>query len=57
VAGTKKKLLDKIHDLYPLPNIRAIKSSTFRYVGQKRNECRALVGKPEGKRLLPVNRR
>jgi hypothetical protein len=26
-------------------------------IGQKRNACRILVGKPEGKRLLGISRR
>jgi hypothetical protein len=44
------------HNLYPLPSIiRMIKSRRMRLVGhvarkgEKRNACRILVGKPEGK--------
>jgi hypothetical protein len=54
----------ELRDLYPSPSIiRIIKSRRMRWVGhvagmgEKRNACRLLVGKPEGKRPLGSPRR
>jgi hypothetical protein len=60
VAGGWRRLHNgELHDLHSLPSIvRMIKSKRMRWVGHvtrmggKRNACRLLVGKPEGKRLL-----
>jgi hypothetical protein len=50
---------EELRDLYSSPSIiRIIKSRKMRWVGhvarmgQKRNACRLLLGKPEGKRPL-----
>jgi hypothetical protein len=50
---------EELHDLYSSPNIiRMITSRRMIWVGhvarvgEKRNACRILVGKPEGKRPL-----
>jgi hypothetical protein len=55
---------DELHDLYFLPNtIRMIKSRRMEWAGsmtsmeEKRNVCRVLVGKTEGKRPLGRNKR
>jgi hypothetical protein len=52
---------EKLHNLYSLPRIiRIIKLRRMRWaghvaqMGEKRNSCRLLVGKPEGKR--PIGR-
>jgi hypothetical protein len=60
VKGERRKLHSgELHNLYLSPdNIRQIKRMRMRWVGhvarvgQGRNVCRALVGKPEGKRPL-----
>jgi hypothetical protein len=50
---------EELHNLYSSPSvIRIIKSRRMRWaghvtrMGEKRNVCRLLVGKPEGKRPL-----
>jgi hypothetical protein len=55
---------EELHDLYSSPSItRIIKARRIRLTGQvarmgeKRNACRLLVGKPEGKRPLGRPRR
>jgi hypothetical protein len=55
---------EELHDLYSSPSIiRIIKSRRMRWtghvarMGEKRNACRLLVGKPEGKRPLGRPRR
>jgi hypothetical protein len=65
VTGEWRKLHNKeLHVLYSSPSIiRIIKSQRMRWVGyvarmgEERNDCRLLVGKPEGKRLLGRPRR
>jgi hypothetical protein len=65
VTGEWKKLHSgELHNLYSLPDyIRQIKSRRMRWsghvacVGDWRNMCRVLVGKPEGKRPLGRSRR
>jgi hypothetical protein len=60
VTGEWRKLHNKeLHDLYSSPSIiRITKSRRMRWaghvarVGEKRNDYRLLVGKPEGKRQL-----
>jgi hypothetical protein len=60
VTGEWRKLHnEELHDLYSSPSIiRIIKSRMMRWaghvarMGEKRNACRLLVGKPEGKRPL-----
>jgi hypothetical protein len=54
----------ELHNLYSLPDIvRQIKSRRMRWaghvarVGEGRNVCRVLLGKPEGKRPLGGPRR
>jgi hypothetical protein len=53
---------EELHNLYSSPN-RIIKSRRMRWashvarMGEKRNPCRMLVGKPEGKRPLGRPRR
>jgi hypothetical protein len=65
VTGEWRKLHnEELRDLYSSPSIiRIIKSRKMRWtghvarMGEKRNEYRLLVGKPEGKRLLGRPRR
>jgi hypothetical protein len=60
VTGDWRKLHnEELHNLYSSPNIiRMIKSTRMRWaghvarMGEKRNVCRILVDKPEGKRPL-----
>jgi hypothetical protein len=60
VTGEWRRLHSKeLHVLYSLPNItRVIKSRRLRWaghvarIGERRGAYRALVGKPEGRRLL-----
>jgi hypothetical protein len=60
-GGWRKLHNEELHNLYSLPSVRIIKSRRMRYVGhvtrmgEKRNLCRLLVGKPEGK--IPLGRR
>jgi hypothetical protein len=63
-TGDWRKLPNvKLHNLYSSPSIRIIKSRRMRWaghvarMGEKRNACRILVGKPEGKRPLGRPRR
>jgi hypothetical protein len=58
-GGWRKLHNEELHNLYSSSNIiRIIKSRRIRWVrhvarmGEKRNMCRLLVGKPEGKRPL-----
>jgi hypothetical protein len=65
VTGDWRKLHnEELHRLYYSPSIiRMIKSRRMRWaghvarMGEKRNACRILVGKPEGKRPLGRPRR
>jgi hypothetical protein len=65
VTGEWRKLHnEELRDLYSAPSIiRIIKSRRMRWtghvarMGEKRNVCRLLVGKPEGKRPLRRPRR
>jgi hypothetical protein len=60
VTGDWRKLHnEELHNLYSSPSIiRVIKSRRMKWaghvtrMGEKRNACRILVGKPEGKRPL-----
>jgi hypothetical protein len=58
-GGWRKLHNEELHNLYSSPSIiRIIKSRRMRWaghvarMGEKRNVCRLLVGKPEGKRPL-----
>jgi hypothetical protein len=58
-GGWRELHIEELHDLYSSPSIsRIIKSKRMRLarhvarMGEKRNVCRLLVGKPEGKRPL-----
>jgi hypothetical protein len=62
--GWRKLHKEELHDLYSSSSrIRIIKSRRMRWVdhvarvGDKRNVCRILVGKPEGKSSLGIPRR
>jgi hypothetical protein len=65
VTGEWRKLHNgEFHNLYSSPDIiRQIKSRTMEWaghvarMGERRNVCRVLVGKPEGKRPLERTRR
>jgi hypothetical protein len=57
--GWRKLHSEELHNLYSLPSIiRMIKSMRMRWaghiarIGEKRNACRILVGKPEEKSSL-----
>jgi hypothetical protein len=63
-GGWRKLHNEKLHNLYSSPSvIRMVKSRRMRWawhvarMGEKRNEYRILVGKPEGKRPLRKPRR
>jgi hypothetical protein len=63
-GGWRKLHNEELHNLYSSPSIiRIIKSRRTRWaghvarMGEKRNVCRLLVGKPEGKRPLGRPRR
>jgi hypothetical protein len=63
-GGWRKLHNEELHNLYSSPRIiRIIKSRRMRWaghvarMGEKRNVCRLLVGKPEGKRSLGRPRR
>jgi hypothetical protein len=56
-GGWRKLYNEELHDLYSLPSIiRIMKARRMRWAGhvtrmrKKRNACRLLVGKPEGRR-------
>jgi hypothetical protein len=58
-GGLRKLHNEELHNLYSSPSIiRMIKPRGMRWteqvarMGDKRNACRILVGKPEGKRPL-----
>jgi hypothetical protein len=58
-GGWRKLHYEELHNLYSSPSIiRMIKSRKMRLaghvarMGEKRNACKILVGKPEGKRSL-----
>jgi hypothetical protein len=65
VTGEWRKLHnEELHDLYSSPSIISImKARRMRWaghvaqIGEKRNACRFLVGKPEGRRPLGRPRR
>ncbi|KAJ4446527.1 hypothetical protein ANN_13223 [Periplaneta americana] len=64
VTGEWRKLHNaELHALYSSPDIRNIKSRLLRWaghvarMGESRNACRVLVGRPEGKRPLGRPRR
>jgi hypothetical protein len=65
-GGWRRLRNEELHNLYSSPSmIRMIKSRRMRWtghvarMGEKRNACRILVGKPDGKRPLgrPGHRR
>jgi hypothetical protein len=58
-GGWREQHIEELHKLYSSPNIiRTLKSRSMRWaghvprMGEKRNACRILVGKPERYRLL-----
>jgi hypothetical protein len=58
-GGWRKLHNEELHNLYSSPNIiRIIRSRRMRWaghvarMGEKRNACRSLIGKPEGNRQL-----
>jgi hypothetical protein len=63
IGGWRKLHNEELHNLHSSPSIIMIKSRTMRLagnlarVGEKRNACRILVGKPEGKGPLGRPRR
>jgi hypothetical protein len=63
MGGWRKLHNNELHDLYSLPSIiRIINLRRMKWtghvarMGEKRNMCRLLVGKPEGRRLLGRSR-
>jgi hypothetical protein len=63
-GGWRKLHNEELHNLHSSPSIISIiKSSKMRWLGyvtrmeEKKNACRILVGKPEGKRPLRRQRR
>jgi hypothetical protein len=63
-GGWRKLHNEELHDLYSSPSIiRMMKSRRMRMAGHvarmeaKKNACRIMVGKPEGKRPLERTRR
>jgi hypothetical protein len=59
MGGRRKLHNEELHNLYSSPSIiQMIKSRWIRWAGpvtrmaKKRNACRILIGKPEGKRSL-----
>jgi hypothetical protein len=62
IGGWRKLHNEQHHDLFSPNTISMITSRWMRwvkdvaYMGQKRNACRVLVGKPEGKRLIRSHR-
>jgi hypothetical protein len=64
MGGWRKLHNEELHNLYSSPSIiRTVKSRWIRWaghvarIGEKRNVCWLLVGKPEGKRPLGRPRR
>jgi hypothetical protein len=64
MTGDWRRLHNELHNLYYTPDkIRMIKTRRMRWaghvaqMGEKRNACRILVAKPEGKRPLGRPRR
>jgi hypothetical protein len=63
IGGWRKLHNEEVHNLYSLPHIIRLISSRrikwaghLQHMGKKRNVCRILVGKPEGKRPLRRSR-
>jgi hypothetical protein len=49
-GGWRKLHTEELHSLYSSLNIiRMSKSKRMRWAGEKRNACKVLMGKPEGK--------
>jgi hypothetical protein len=63
IIGWRKLHNEELHNLYSSLSIIKMMKSMMRLaghyarMGEKRNECRILVGKPEGKRPLRKSRR